>query len=181
MSYRLLWRAIQSAVVLICVSGCAQAGFIEICKNDSPVGSLSGVSNFTIAGQAGTVGVLVGACSPAIQLPDGFATITELTQPGATLLGVSAFPGDSLISFDTATASAVVLIAPGDVSTETVITFTNTPVTGVPEPGTGWLFGLGLACWALRRKSLNRDAFAGTRIPRRWTPAVPGGHSKPGS
>jgi hypothetical protein len=181
MSYRLLWRAIQSAGVLICLSGCAQAGFIEICQDDSPVGSPSGVSNFTIAGQAGTVGVLVGACSPAIQLPDGFATITELTQPGATLLGVSAFPGDSLISFDAATASAVVLIAPGDISTETVITFTNTPATGVPEPGTGWLFGLGLTCWALRRRSLNRDAFAGTRRPRRWTTPLSGGHLKPGS
>ena len=39
----------------------------------------------------------------------------------------------------------MVLIVPGDISTQTVITFTNAPVTGVPEPGTGWLFGLGLS------------------------------------
>jgi hypothetical protein len=150
MSYRLVWSAIRSAMVLACLSGYAQAGLIEICKDDSPVGSLSGLSTFTIAGQPGTVAVLVGACSPAITLPDGFATITELPQPDATLLSVSTFPGDRLISFDAATESAVVLIAAGDISTETVITFTNEPVAGVPEPGTGWLFGLGVTFWALR-------------------------------
>jgi PEP-CTERM motif-containing protein len=155
MSYQFLWTAIQSAVVLVCLSSYAQAGLIEICKDASPAGSLSGLSTFTIAGQPGTVAVLVGACSPAIQLPDGFATITELPQAGMTLIGVSTFPGDRLISFDATTQRAVVLIVAGDISNETVITFTNAPATGVPEPGTGWLFGLGLtfcACWATRKK-----------------------------
>jgi hypothetical protein len=45
-----------------------------------------------------------------------------------------------------------VLIVAGDISTATVITFTNAPVTGVPEPGTGWLFGLGLIVWAFRAR-----------------------------
>ena len=148
MSYRFLWTAIRSAVVLVCLSNCAQAGLIEICKDASPAGSLSGVSTFIIAGQPGTVAVLVGACSPAIQLPDGFATITELPQAGMTLLGVATFPGDRLISFDATTQSAVVRIVAGDISNETVITFTNAPATGVPEPGTGWLLGLGLTFWA---------------------------------
>jgi hypothetical protein len=94
--------------------------------------------------------VLVGACSPAFTLPNGFATITELPQPGATLLNVSVFPSDRLISFDATTASAVVQIVAGDISNETEITFTNAPITGVPEPGTGCLFGLGLTFWALR-------------------------------
>lgn len=152
MIYRLLWSAIQSAVVLVSISGYAQAGLIEICKSDSPTGSLSGVSTFTIAGQPGTVAIPVGACSSAIQLPDGFATITELPQPGTVLIGVSTFPDDRLISFDAVTESAVVLIVPGDISTETVITFTNAPVSGVPEPATGWLVGLGLTFWAFRRK-----------------------------
>ena len=156
MSYRLFWTAIRSAVMLVCLSGYAQAGLIEICKNDSPAGSLSGVSTFTIAGQPGTVAIPVGACAPAIQLPDGFATITELAQPGTILIGVSTFPDNRLISFDAATRSAVVLIVAGDISTETVITFTNGPVTGIPEPGTGWLFSLGLTFWALqaRRKKV---------------------------
>ena len=152
MSYRLLWSAIQSAVVLVCLSGYAQAGMIEICKDASPAGSLSGLSTFAIAGQPGTVAVPVGACSSAIQLPNGFATITELPQPGTTLIGVSTFPGDRLISFDATTESAVVLIVAGDISTQTVVTFTNAPITGVPEPGTGWLFGLGLTFWAFRTR-----------------------------
>jgi hypothetical protein len=150
MSYRLFWTAIRSAVVLVGFSGCAHAGLIEICKDDSPAGSLSGVSTFTIAGQPGTVVIPVGACSPAIQLPNGFATITELPQPGTILIGVSTFPDNRLISFDAAAQSAVVLIVAGDISTETVITFTNAAVTGVPEPGTGWLFSLGLTFWALQ-------------------------------
>jgi hypothetical protein len=83
-------------------------------------------------------------------LPNGFATITELAQPGTTLLGVSAFPSDRLISFDSITATAVVLIVAGDISNETVITFINAPVTGIPEPGTGWLFSLGLILWTFR-------------------------------
>ena len=160
MSYRLFRTAIRSAAVLVALSGYAQAGLIEICKDASPAGSLSGLSTFTIAGQPGTVAVLVGACSPAIQLPNGFATITEIPQAGMTLIGVATFPGDRLISFDAATQSAVVLIVAGDISTETVITFTNAPVTGVPEPATGWLFGLGLtfwACSAARKKIADAD------------------------
>jgi hypothetical protein len=172
MSYRLFWTAIRSAVVLVCLSRYAQAGFIEICKDASPAGSLSGLSTFTIAGQPGTVGVLVGACSPAIQLPDGFATITELPQPGAILLSVATFPGDRLISFDATTESAVVLIVAGDISTQTAITFTNAPVTGVPEPGTGWLFGFGLTLWALRSRPLARRIARMPGLAREhWNPA----------
>jgi hypothetical protein len=168
MSYRLLC----SAVVLFGLGGSAQAGMIEICKDDSPTGSLSGVVSFTIAGQAGIVAVPVGACSPAIQLPDGFATITELPQPGSTLLSVSMFPNDRLISFDAATNSATVLIVPGDISMETVITFINAPAASVPEPGTGWLFGLGLAGWGLR-PILRRTFSAWNRhAARRLRPAL---------
>ena len=144
------YRFLCSAVLLGGLGGPAHAGMIEICKDDSPTGSLSGLAGFTIAGQSGTVLVPVGACSPALPLPDGFATITELPQPGSVLLNVSVFPNDRLMTFDPITETAVVIITPGDISTQTVITFTNAPAINVPEPGTGWLFGLGLACWALR-------------------------------
>ena len=166
MSYRFMWSAIQSAVILVSLSGYAQAGLIEICKDDSPAGSLSGVATFAIAGQPGTVAVPMGACSSAIQLPNGFATITELAQSGATLIGVSSFPGDRLVSFDATTESAVVLIVAGDISTETVITFTNAPITGVPEPATGWLFGLGLTVWAFPAKRKKLADIAGSVFSR---------------
>ena len=171
MSYRLFWTAIRSVVVLVGLSGCAHAGLIEICKNDSPAGSLGGVSTFTIAGQPGTVAIPVGACAAAIQLPDGFATITELPEPGTILIGVSTFPDNRLVSFDAVTRSAIVLIVAGDISTETVITFTNAAVTGVPEPGTGWLFGLGLTFWALQaRRTKVADAFSRVFFGRTQTP-----------
>ena len=152
MSYRFVWSAIQSAVVLLGLSSYAQAGLIEICKEDSPVGSLGGLSTFATAGQAGTVAIPVGACSAAIQLPDGFATITELAQSGTTLISVATFPNDRLISFDATTESAVVLIVPGDISTQTVVTFINAPVSGVPETGSGWLFGLGVTLLVLETR-----------------------------
>jgi hypothetical protein len=90
-----------------------------------------------------------------MQLPDGLATITELPLPGSTLLSVFTFPNDRLISFDPATGSAIILIAPGDISTQTAITFTNAPASGVPEPATGWLLGLGLAFCAARLLTRN--------------------------
>jgi len=153
MRYRLFW----SAVSLVCLSGYAKASFIEICKADNPTGSLSGLSSFAIAGQAGTVVVPVGACSPAIQLPDGFATINEFSQPGSILIGVATFPTNRLISFDPITERVVVLTVPGDISTETVITFTN---SSIPEPATGWLFALGLTFCALRSHRLKREVVA---------------------
>ena len=151
MNYRVFRSVVQSAAVLVCLSGYAQAGLIEFCKDDTPVGSLSGLAVFAIAGQAGTVTVPVGACSSAIQLPDGSATITEIPQPGSSLISVLTFPDDRLISFDPTSDTAVVLTVAGDISNETVVTFTNAPIYGVPEPGTRWLFGLGLILWALRK------------------------------
>jgi hypothetical protein len=154
MSSRLFWNAI----VLICLSSSAQAGVIEICKDSDPVGSLSGLYSFTIGGQTGTVLVPVGACTDAFLLPDGFAVITEVPVPGSIFESVSTFPDDRLISFDPQLGSATVLIVPGDLSdpsTETLVDFVNTP-SAIPEPGTGWVVGSGLALWALCRNLTKR-------------------------
>jgi hypothetical protein len=159
MSYRIFW----SALALVWLSSSAQAGYIEICKDADPAGSLSGVFDFTIAGQTGTFSTPVGACTPDFQLPDGLATITELPPADTTFVSVSSFPDDRLVSFDAATETAVVLIVPGDLSTETVVTFTDasapdTSATVVPEPGTAWLIGLGLTLWAVCRRLMNAGA-----------------------
>lgn len=137
MSPRLLWSAIL-------LSSSAHAGFIEICKDSIPIGAVSGLYSFNIAGQGGTVTAPVGACSSAFQLPDGLAMITEVPQIGAVLFSVSTFPTSRLISFDLTARSAVVQIVPGDISTQTVVTFfnANAPLAApIPEPGTGWLLG----------------------------------------
>lgn len=149
MTLRLLW----SSIAIICLSGSAHAGFVEICKDSFPVGVLSGLFSFTIAGQSGTFDAPVGACTQAFQLPDGFATITEVPHPGAKFYGVATFPDTRLITFDSVTASATVLIVPGDISTQTVVFFTN---TNTPEPASGWLLGSGVTLWALRRKFTKR-------------------------
>lgn len=144
---RLFW----SAMVFVCLSSSASAGFIEICKDSIPAGTLSGLSTFTVAGQSGTFAAPVGACTPAFQLPDGPAFITELPKAGTSIFSVSTFPTSRLDSFDPITRTAKVEIVAGDISKQTLVAFANTPVNNVPEPGTGWLFSLGVSLWALRR------------------------------
>ena len=153
MIYRLFW----SAILVIGLSRSAHAGFIEICKDSVPVGALTGLFSFTVAGQSGTFPAPVGACTPAFQLPNGPAFITEVPKTGSTIFGVSTFPTNRLDSFDPITGTARVQIVAGDISTQTVVTFANTPAgPSIPEPGTGWLLGLGLAYWGIRRNLTKR-------------------------
>lgn len=151
---RLFW----SAILLACLSRsghAANVGFLEICKDSFPDGSLSAFFNFTIVGQTGTFSVPVGACSPTIPLNSGPAFITELPQAGAVLLSVDTFPANRLDSFNLLTGVAQVEIVAGDISAQTVLTFTNGPVP-VPEPGTIGLMGLGLALLAFFRNPMKK-------------------------
>ena len=152
MSLRFFWNVIA----LGCLSIPANAGFVEICKDAFPVGSLGGLFSFTIGGQTGSMQVPAGACTQPFQLTDGLAVITELPQAGALLFGVATFPDNRLISFDLLAGRATVQIVPGDISTQTVVFFTNTPSARIPEPGTAWLLGSGLTLWALRRNLKKR-------------------------
>ena len=162
MSSRLFW----AVIVFVCLSSSARAGYVEICKDSIPADSLSGVYfNFTVAGQ--TFDAPVGACTQAFEVPDGTAVITEVPQDGAAFYSVSAIGVDAfgewvdrLISFDPATASATVEIVAGDISMQTFVTFTNTPV---PEPGVGLLFTSGLTVWAFRRNWTKRPLRAALR------------------
>ena len=155
MSSRLFW----SAIVLACLSSSAQAGYIELCKESTPVGALSGLYSFTVDVQPGTsFAAPVGACMDMFQLPDGLVTIAEIPQAGAMFLSVSTFPQNRLVSFDPTTGSAKVLIWGGnDPAQEVLVTFTNAPI---PEPGTAWLLALGLAVWGLIRNRRKRRCYA---------------------
>ena len=171
-------RFFWSAIVLVCLSSSARAGYIEICKDSLPAGALSGLFSFTVLGQSGTFVAPAGACTLPFQLPDGLANITEVFQVDAMFFGVATFPEDRLVSFDSITGSAIVQIVAGDISTQTVVTFTNTPI---PEPGTGWLFGTGLTFWVLGRNLTKRPFYAALRrhchvdarkVPRRHCSAL---------
>ena len=156
----MITRFLLSAIVAVGVSRSAHAGFIEICKDSVPPGALTGLFNFTVAGQAGTIGVPVGACSPAFLLHDGPAFITEVAKAGTVISGVSTFPTSRLDSFDPITGTAKVEIVAGDISTQTIATFADAPVhiAAIPEPGTGWLLGLGISLWAVRKNLTKRSA-----------------------
>lgn len=154
MIYRLLW----SAIAFVSLSSSAHAGFIEICKDSLPANALTGLSSFSVGGQSGIFVTPVGACTLPFQLPDGLANITELPRTGTTLSSVFTFPEDRLVSFNPITSTALVQILGGDISRETVVTFTNTP--SIPEPGTEWLVGLGLAGWVLCKGANKRLSYS---------------------
>jgi hypothetical protein len=159
MSSRVFW----CAIVFVCLCGSAHAGFIEICKVSDPFGSLSDPFYFfTIAGQPGLGQILVpaDACTApgAISLPDGDYIITEVSDPASVLESISTFPDYALISVDLQNHSATVLSAGDtDPTQEVTVFFENTPV---PEPGMGWVIGLGLTVWALRGNLAKRPSYA---------------------
>lgn len=100
----------------------ARTGFIEICKQARGPG-VTGSSQFSFAGQTQTVPV--GSCGPATEVPVGTLTITETFQAGTALVACATLPAADLVSCDLPSQSAKVKVKPGDVSTQTVVTFTN--------------------------------------------------------
>ena len=120
-------------------------GYIEVCKLSSTTNPVpaSGVYSFTVTGSAfssstNPLMVPVGECSGPIPISTATATVTELPAPGVgvsaiTAVGYSAppnsLPENLMESYDLQTRNATVLLvppsAPGDTSTETLVTFTN--------------------------------------------------------
>jgi hypothetical protein len=106
----------------------AVTGFIEICKNAAPGSGLTGSFTFTITGPMGftaTTTVPVGACSNSVLVPAGQVTVTESGDARTFVTSISAQPSSALLSSNLATATATVAITAGDVSRETILTFTN--------------------------------------------------------
>ena len=106
----------------------APQGYLEICKKQAGTGLEHQVFSFRVQGK--TVQVPVGACSPAIKVVAGDVSITELARPGAKLVDVSTIPTNRLVSVSLSTRTAVVKVPAGDVSSETIATFTNKQVVG---------------------------------------------------
>ena len=111
-------------------------GVLEVCKDAAPGSTVAGSFSFNVSGAAGNPYVIpTGSCSGPILVQAGSVTITESPSVGFQLVDVSTLPLDSLVSVNMPGGSAVVTVAAGDVSTETVVRFVNGPVS----PGTGQL------------------------------------------
>lgn len=112
-------------------------GFIEVCKQAATGSGLTGTFQFTITGAMGfldTVSVPVGACSNSIQVPAGSVVVQETGSPATFVTSIAVTPSSALESTDVAGFSpnpdlangrVGVAVAPGDVSSETIVTFTN--------------------------------------------------------
>jgi hypothetical protein len=99
-------------------------GTLEICKAASGSG-VSGTFGFTVAGRSGTIEVPVGGCSFPITLPAGTATVTEVERAGFTVSAIDADPSGRLVESSRTARTAKVTIVAGDVSNQTILTFTN--------------------------------------------------------
>lgn len=109
-------------------------GVLEVCKEAAPGTTVSGNFSFNVAGAANNpYTVPVGACSGPILVQAGSVTITETPKPGFSLVDVSTLPVDRLVSLNLPAGSAVVNVAAGDVSAETVVRFVNTPATNTGQ------------------------------------------------
>jgi hypothetical protein len=108
------------------------SGYMSICKQQSGTGLEGAVFNFKV-GRA-VYSAPVGGCSAAFPVQTGHVTVTELPRSGSQLVGVSTVPADRLVKRDVPHRSAIVNVVAGDVSHETIVTFTNRI-----DPNTGFL------------------------------------------
>ena len=122
---------VSTATVVTFTNSTVPMGFVEVCKDADPGTSVTVSFPFNIPGAPDNPYVIpVGACSGPIPVQSGSVTVTELAQDGYQLVGVSTIPPDRLVSMNIPGGSAIVTVVPGDVSTETVVEFTNGPSPG---------------------------------------------------
>lgn len=107
-------------------------GYTEVCKLAAPGTGLTGSFQFTITGAMGftdTVSVPVGACSNSIQVPAGPVTVTETGTARTYVVDITVQGGEGALppGPDLADATVTIGVVPGDVSTESIVTFTDSP------------------------------------------------------
>jgi hypothetical protein len=114
-----------------------KAGYLEICKQGvAGAAPMSGNFTFTIpSGVPGSVTVKPGFCSPPIEVWAGHVTILEIAPSGTIMTTCSSFPPGTLIHCNPNTpphsgGSVTVNVAPGSLSTQTVVTVTNEYANG---------------------------------------------------
>jgi hypothetical protein len=119
------------------IENCSDIGYVEICKMTCAQNPVSGYFNFTAQNADSFLGpfsIPVNACSGAIQIPNGTVTINEQFAfgGGTEVTGITAYNYDylgnqinALTGFNLPFQIGNVDVVSGDVSTETVVGFTN--------------------------------------------------------
>ncbi|HEY5176043.1 MAG TPA: hypothetical protein VII95_10830 [Terriglobales bacterium] len=118
-----------------CSLGGVPNGYVEICKASCPLHPVTGLFTFTAINggfNSGPLTVPVGACTAPIQVPSGTVTINEAVRLGYEVTNIGAYGynvfgqrENRLLSSNLPFQTANVRVVAGDVSTETVATFTN--------------------------------------------------------
>ena len=109
----------------------AALGTVEVCKAAADPSTAPQTFQFTVNGGA-PISIHAGACSPAITVPVGTATIAEVAKTNFHLVGVTAVgPAQENRLTSAATANPAIVTVPfGGVENETLVTFTNAVDTG---------------------------------------------------
>jgi hypothetical protein len=108
-----------------------RTGFIEICKR----GHVKG--NFTFFVNPGGFGPFVvpaGGCSPAIEVPAGTITVTEVITSGTTMIGCATIPVGQQGPCNLGTQTSTVNVSAGDVSAQTIVLITDGPIHPLDNP-----------------------------------------------
>ncbi len=113
------------------------SGFIQICKELAP-GETTIPANqlftFRIVGVTQTYTIPAGSCTAPISVAAGEVTVSEDLRANTAVISIVTNPANRRVSVSLATRQVVVAVPEGDVTDETVITFTNqTTRTGVIE------------------------------------------------
>ena len=114
---------------------CNDTGYVEICKMSCLTNPVTGYFTFTATNSdfsSGPLSIPVNACSGPVQIPNGTVTIHEAQQLGDEVANITAFNYDyqgyrinTLLSYNYPFQTGNVNVLVGDVSTETVVGFTN--------------------------------------------------------
>jgi hypothetical protein len=130
---------IGSGVTEVTFTNRKPTGYLEICKRTvSTMPPLVGPSSvfYVNPGNLGPFTVPSGSCSSAIEVAAGLVRIREAPVADSYLLSCSAIPAANQNACNIGGGISTVVVAPGDVSTQTIAVFTN-HLEIIAEPATG--------------------------------------------
>ena len=98
-------------------------GYIEVCKTGNGPGTFN-IGELSKALPNGFP-VPAGTCGPAMPVPAGTISLSELPSATLQMAACSTYPADRLVNCDLATGQISVTVPAGDVSNETILTVNN--------------------------------------------------------